>query len=121
MDSASQTFTVDQIADLVVERLMEKNGSLANLGTASLEAIEERTLESIDRITRDVISKLLGKQAQLIEAPPVCPKCGGKLCAKPAQGRSLESRRGSVHFKTDVAHCEACRLDFFPSVQSSGV
>jgi hypothetical protein len=28
MDSASQTFSVDQIADLVLERLMEKNGSL---------------------------------------------------------------------------------------------
>ena len=47
MDSARQIFSVDQIADLVDERLMEKNGSLANLGTASLEAIEDRTLESV--------------------------------------------------------------------------
>jgi uncharacterized protein with PIN domain len=91
------------------------------LGTASLEAIEDRTLESVDQLTRDVISKLLGKQAQLIEVPEVCPTCGSKLSAKPAQGRSLDSRRGCVHFKTEVAHCEACRLDFFPSVQSSGV
>ncbi len=74
MDSACQTFSVDQIADLVVERLMEKNGSLANLGTASLEAIEERTLESVDQITRDVITKLLGKQAQLVEAPQALPQ-----------------------------------------------
>ena len=43
MDSAHQTFSIDQIADIVVERLMEKNGSLANLGTASFEAIEDRT------------------------------------------------------------------------------
>lgn len=119
MDSACQTFSVDQIADVVVARLMEKNGSLANLGSQSLEAIEERTLESVDQLTRDVISKLLGKQAQLVEIPPNCPRCGAKLCPKPSQGRSLESRRGSVHFKTNVAHCEACRLDFFPSVQSS--
>ena len=47
MDSATKTFSVDQIADLVVERLMEKNGSLANLGTASLEVIEEQTLLSV--------------------------------------------------------------------------
>ena len=47
MDSARQIFSIDQIADLVVERLMEKSGSLANLGTASLEAIEDRTLESV--------------------------------------------------------------------------
>jgi uncharacterized protein with PIN domain len=121
MDSATKTFSVDQIADLVVERLMEKNGSLANLGTASLEVIEEQTLASVDQITRDVISKLLGKQAQLVEVPEICPTCGGKLCLKPSQGRSLQSRRGSVHFKTEVAHCEACRLDFFPSVQSARV
>lgn len=121
MDSASQIFSVDQIADLVVERLMEKNGSLANLGTATLEAIEDRTLESVDQITRGVITKLLGKQSQLIEVPQSCPTCGCKLASKPPQGRSLHSRRGSLHFKTEVAHCEACRLDFFPSVQSSGV
>jgi hypothetical protein len=31
----------------------------------------------------------------------------------------MQSRRGNVHFKTDVVHCEACRLDFFPSVQNT--
>ena len=121
MDSAGQTISLDQIVDLVVERLMEKNGSLANLGNASLEAIEDQTLASVDQITREVISKLLGKQAQLVQAPKQCPKCRGQLCGKPSQGRALESRRGSVNFKTNVAHCEACRLDFFPSVQSTRV
>jgi hypothetical protein len=33
----------------------------------------------------------------------------------------LQSQRGQVHFQTQVVHCEACRLDFFPSVQNSGM
>ena len=118
MESAGQIISLDQIADLVVEKLTD-SGALANLGSASLESIEEQTLVSVDQITRDVISRLLGKQAELIEPPKQCPKCGGGVCEKPAQGRSLQSRRGNVHFKTDVVHCEACRLDFFPSVQNT--
>jgi len=86
MDSASQTISPDQIADLVVERLMEK-GSLVNLRSATLEAIEDETLFSVDQITRDVISKLLGKQAELVEVPSKCPKCGGELCSQPSQAR----------------------------------
>jgi uncharacterized protein with PIN domain len=118
MESAGQTISLDQIADLVVEKLTE-SGTLANLASANLEAIEEETIVSVDQITRDVISKLLGKQAQIIEPAKQCPKCGGELGQKPTQGRSMQSRRGNVHFKTDVVHCEACRLDFFPSVQNT--
>jgi hypothetical protein len=43
------------------------------------------------------------------------------LSAEPAQGRSMQSRRGRIHFQCDVFRCKACRLDFFPSVQNSGV
>ena len=120
MDSAGKTISLDQIADLVVERLLEKS-SLANLGNATFESIEDQTLMSVDQITRDVISKLLGKQAELVEVPSHCPKCGSEMCGRPSQARLLETRRGQVHFKTDVARCEACRLDFFPSVQSARV
>jgi hypothetical protein len=115
MESASQTISLDHITDLVVEKLTQ-SGTLANLGSASLEAIEEETIINIDQITRDVISRLLGKQAKIIETPAQCPKCGGEVGEKPAQGRSMQSCRGNVHFKTGVVHCEACRLDFFPSV-----
>jgi uncharacterized protein with PIN domain len=118
MDSAGQTVSLDQIVDLVVEKLTE-SGRLANLGSANLESIEDETILSVDQITRDVISKLLGKQAELIESPKQCPRCGGEVVDKPSQPRLLQSRRGNVRFRTDVVHCEACRLDFFPSVQNS--
>lgn len=120
MESASQTISLDHIADLVVEKLTQ-SGTLANLASASIEAIEEETIINIDQITRDVISKLLGKQAKIIEAPTQCPKCDGEVGEKPDQGRTIQSSRGNAHFKTGVVHCEACRLDFFPSVQNTGL
>jgi hypothetical protein len=118
MESASQIISLDHIADLVVKKLTQF-GTLANLASASLESIEEETIISIDQITRDVLSKLLGKQAEMLETPTQCPKCGGEVHEKPIQGRSIQSCRGNAHFKTGVVHCEACRLDFFPSVQST--
>lgn len=118
MEAASQTVLLDQIANLVIEKLTQ-SGALADLGSASLDEIEKETIVNLDQVTREVISKLLGKQAQLIEPPQQCPQCGREVCPKPTQGRSLQSQRGQVHFQTEVVHCEACRLDFFPSVQSA--
>ncbi len=120
MESASPTVLLDRIADLVVEKLTQ-SGALANLGSASLDEIERETIINLDQITREVISQLLGRQARLVEPPTQCPQCGGEVGSKPAQGRSLQSQRGRVHFKTEVVRCEACRLDFFPSVQNSGL
>ena len=118
MDSTKRKLSKDEIEDAVVEMLTE-SGQLADLGNANLDAIESEVIDSVDAITRDVISKLLDQQADQTESPKCCPKCGGELCEKPSQGRSMQSRRGRVHFKCDVFRCEACRLDFFPSVQNT--
>lgn len=120
MESASITPTAQEIADLVMQRLIE-GGGIEDLANASLLTIEEKTIEEVDRVTRLVMSELLAKQSQ--EATPVtqCPKCGKEMTPKKAQHRSLQSRRGDVKFKTDVSHCEACRLDFFPSDENAAV
>ena len=120
MESAGQTLLLERIAELVVERLTQ-SGALAQLGSASLDQIEGETIIHLDQITREVISQLLGKQAGLVEPPQCCPQCGGEVGPKPVQTCSLQSQRGRVHFQTKVVHCEACRLDFFPSVQNSGM
>lgn len=120
MDSTSECSSLDEIADLLVENL-PRSGKLADLGNADLETIESEVLESMDGVTRDALSKLLQRQGRQAEPPQACPRCGQRLSAKPAQGRSLQSRRGRIRFKCDVFRCEACRLDFFPSVQSSGL
>lgn len=120
MESAPITPTAGEIADLVVQRLIQ-DGGIEDLANANLLTIEEQTIKEVDRVTQLVINELLAKQSQ--EATPVtsCPKCGKEMTPKKAQHRSLQSRRGDVNFKTEVSHCEACRLDFFPSAENSSV
>lgn len=120
MDRAPTTPTAEEIASLVVERLV-LDGGLEDLANANLMTIEDRTIEQVDRVTRLVMDELLAKQGQQAPAVTACPKCGGAMHDKPAQHRSLQSRRGKVNFKTKVLHCEACRLDFFPSDENSSV
>ncbi len=120
MDSTSKRLARDEVADLLVEWLT-RSGKLAELATADLETIEEEVLENIDAVTRSAISKLLERQRAQTEAPQACPQCGQALSAKPAQGRTMQCRRGSIRFQCDVFHCSACRRDFFPSVQNTGL
>jgi len=120
MDSTSNVCSLNEIADLLVENLTQ-SGGLADLGNATLETIEREVLEHVDRVTRDALSQLLDRQARQAEPPCTCPRCGKPLSEKPAEGCSLQSQRGMIHFKREVFRCEACRLDFFPSVQNSGL
>jgi uncharacterized protein with PIN domain len=120
MDSAESTPSIEQIANLVVEKLTQ-GGKLADLANADLMTIEEETVDQVDQVTRAVMNQLLGQHAEAAPPPTVCPRCGGPLCEKPPQGRSMQSKRGRVHFKTDVFRCEACRLDFFPSDENTSL
>jgi uncharacterized protein with PIN domain len=120
MESASTSPSAEEIADLVVRRLTQ-SGALGDLANANLMTIEEQTIEQVDHVTRLVMSELLAKQSQQAAPVTACPKCGGAMKDKTAQHRSLQSRRGKVDFKTNVFHCEACRLDFFPSDENIAV
>jgi len=120
MESANNAPTVEQIADLVVAKLTQ-GGKLSDLANADLLRIEEETLAQVDQVTRVVMNELLGKQSGESQPPQSCPKCRGPMCEKPSQVRLLQSNRGRVRFKTDVFRCEACRLDFFPSTENTGV
>jgi len=106
--------TAEEISDLVVQRLVE-GGGIPDLANANLMTIEEQTIKEVERVTQIVMSELISQQSQEADPVTACPKCGKQLTPKKAQHRSLQSRRGQVKFKTDVSHCEACRLDFFPS------
>lgn len=120
MESAPTTPTAQEIADLVVQRLLD-SGQLPDLANANLMTIEEQTIEQVDQVTRLVMSELLAKQSEQAPPPSACPQCGSAMKDKPSQHRSLQSRRGKVNFKTEVFHCEACRLDFFPSDENTAV
>jgi len=120
MDSASDVRSLGAIVELLVESLT-RTGKLADLGSVTLETMEREVLAHVDQVTRDALSRLLAQQARQVEAPRKCPRCDKPLSEKPPEGCSLQSQRGMIHFQREVFRCEACRLDFFPSVQSSGL
>lgn len=120
MDAAHKEPTVNQIASLVVEKLTS-SGKLTDLASANMMTIEEETIEQVDLVTQAVMAELLAKQSQDAEPGDQCPRCSKAMKHKKPQSRSLQSRRGKVNFKTEVFHCEACRLDFFPSDENTSV
>jgi len=120
MESAQTNPTAEEIASLVVKRLVE-DGNLNDLANANMMMIEEQTIAQVDQVTRLVMDELLAKQGEQADTASICPKCGKAMKLRPRQHRSLQSRRGQLNFKTDVFHCEACRLDFFPSDENTSV
>lgn len=120
MELTTGVMNSSEIADLVGKKLLEM-GAIGKLSAASMDTIESESISLMDDVTRNVISKVLTLQSSETNPAQRCPKCGSECCPKPAQPRLLETRRGKVNFKTDVFRCEACRLDFFPSVRSTRV
>lgn len=120
MELTTGSVSSDQIADIVVRKLLEM-GAIGKLATATMDTIETESISLMDEVTRNVMAKVLALQSSETQASQQCPKCGSRCCDKPPQGKLLETRRGKVNFQTSVFRCEACRLDFFPSVRSFGV
>ena len=120
MELTTEKVRSEQIADIVIQELSEL-GLIDKLPSATMDQIESESISLMDQVTRDVMAKVLAIQARGTEVTPSCPKCHGTCSGRPNQPRSLESRRGKVNFKTTVFRCEACRLDFFPSVSNSRV
>lgn len=61
--------------------------------------------------TRDVAAEALAKAA--------CPECH-RQCAVQTTTRTIKSMDGPFEITETVAHCSACRRDFFPSACCTG-
>ncbi|MEM6780190.1 MAG: hypothetical protein AAF670_21235, partial [Planctomycetota bacterium] len=71
MESAANRPTAEEIAGLVVQRLID-GGGIPDLANANLMTIEERTIEEVDRVTQIVMSELLAQQSQEAQPVTVC-------------------------------------------------
>jgi len=65
--------TTEDIADLVVQRLVE-GGGIPDLANANLMTIEEQTIKEVDRVTQIVISELISQQSQEADPVTACPQ-----------------------------------------------
>jgi hypothetical protein len=113
-----------------VAREQEKTQLLARLAELMVE--EERAKGTFDRtphfstlenashlLGRDLAVTSLRRAAASDQADAACPTCG-KRCHLEVQQRTLHGVDGLVEVIELVAHCPACRRDFFPSTPSDG-
>jgi hypothetical protein len=114
---------LDRLAEEVVEAV--RGHGLEELRNKRWAELEGPAVEVGDAVTRKVLARLLGQQAEELVGGDAaggrgCPFCTTELAEKPRQTRSLVTRRGTVHWKTPVGRCTRCRRDFFPSGEGVG-
>ena len=63
--------------------------------------------------------RLAWARAERLRGPQRCPTCG-RACPLDHRERELETIDGPVDLCEPVAHCSACRRDFFPSASRVG-
>ena len=69
-------------------------------------------------LTRGTLEQLAQRQAQQLPDTLPCPTCQ-KSCARKARPRHVVARGATVTLHEPVAHCPACRRDFFPPTTPS--
>jgi hypothetical protein len=79
-----------------------------------LFALEEVATAAARGLTEGTLATLLEQQAQALPAQVACPACG-QHCPHHVEPRTLTAGGGTLSYHEPVAHCPACRRDFFPS------
>lgn len=64
-------------------------------------------------LARGTLEQLTWRQAEQLPDELPCPTCG-KPCPVQTRPRQLVARGATVTLQEPVAHCPACRRDFFP-------
>ena len=91
------------------------NGPGLDVTLADMEEVAARAARAI---VRGAVETMTGEQAKQFAEELPCPICG-RMCAVKRKSRPMTVRGGEATLDEPVAHCPACRRDFFPS--ASGV
>ncbi len=87
--------------------------------------VDFRTMEQIataaaQGLTEGALQQMLQQQAQKVPEESPCPACG-TLCPTQTHTRALAAQGATVQQPERIAHCPACRRDFFPPAGDVGV
>jgi hypothetical protein len=80
--------------------------------------VDFRTFEQIATVaaqglTEGTLELLLEQQADKVTDQQPCPDCG-TMCPTKPHTRTLTTKQGQIQQRERIAHCPACRRDFFP-------
>jgi hypothetical protein len=87
--------------------------------------VDFRTMEQIaaaaaQGVTEGALQQMLAQQAQKVPDESPCPVCG-EPCPTQTRTRVLAAQGTTVRQVERIAHCPACRRDFFPPADGAGV
>jgi hypothetical protein len=117
---AKRKLTPEQLA--AVEQLAEQWGKIVARNAygeggpgldVDFDQMEHIAAAATRGLARGTLEHLAGQQAQRLPDELPCPTCQ-KLCAVERRPRQVVARGATVTLREPVAHCNACRRDFFP-------
>jgi hypothetical protein len=99
-----------QWAKIISRRAFGDDGPGLDVDFRAMEQIAHAAAHGLTEGTLDL---LLQQQADKLPPDPPCPDCGTSCPTKPTS-RPLTARGAKLSQTELVAHCPACRRDFFP-------
>lgn len=86
--------------------------------------VDFRTMEQIataaaQGLTEGALQQMLQQQARKVPERVPCPVCG-EPCPTRSHTRTLRAQGATVQQAERIAHCPACRRDFFPPAGGPG-
>lgn len=100
-----------RLAELLVE---EQRAAGVFDSTPHFSQLERDSLAVGHAVTTACLTRAARESAAESSAEVACPTCG-RACLGAHHVRTLHGLAGSVEVLEPVAHCPACRRDFFPS------
>ena len=102
---------------IVSRRAFGEDGPGLDVDFTTMEQIATAAARGL---TEGALQQMLQQQAQKVPEQAPCPACGA-LCPTRAHTRALAAQGATVQQAERIAHCPACRRDFFPPPGGSGV
>jgi hypothetical protein len=105
-----------QWAKIVSKRAFGDNGPGLDVDFRTMEQIAAAAAQGL---TEGTLQLLLEQQAHKLPEDQPCPHCGVR-CPTSPHTRVLTARGAEVEQLERIAHCPACRRDFFPPADGVG-
>ena len=83
-----------------------------------LATIENLAAFAAKQVVRGIVEQATAEQTEKLGQDHPCPGCG-RSCRLEHRSRPIQVRGGEANLVEPVAHCSACRRDFFPSASGT--
>jgi len=108
---AEKVRLLNRLAEIMVEEQREVGTFQCTPHLCELEGISQSLAQRLGCIS---LSRAVREVAAGCKTDVACPRCG-QGCVIEMNKREVKGVSGSIELTEPMAHCSACRRDFFPS------